>query len=128
MSTTTELRELASALPGVEEGTHFRLAALRVSGTVFAVLQSDDHAVLHVDAATAEDAAVHPAVEKTHRGTTLIGIRIHLPDTDRDVLQPLLAAAWRHRAPAAEGHPLTTPSAVDAPTRRARGPAVPAGG
>ena len=81
MSTTTELRELASALPGVEEGTHFRLAALRVSGTVFAVLQSDDHAVLHVDAATAEDAAVHPAVEQTHRGTTLIGIRIHPPDT-----------------------------------------------
>lgn len=99
MSTTADLRGLARALPAVEESTHFRLAAFRVSGAVFAVLQSDVHAVLQVDAASAEDAAGHPAVEKTYRGTTLIGVRIYLPDTDRDMLQSLLAAAWRHRAP-----------------------------
>ena len=52
------------ALPGVEEGTHLRLSTFRVGGDVFVVLQSDEHAVQHVDAATAAAAAAHPAIER----------------------------------------------------------------
>jgi hypothetical protein len=92
------LLDRGRALPGVEKGTHVRLPAFRVGGAVLVVLQSDDHAVLHVDAATAE-AAAHPAIEKAYRGTTPVGVRVRLLDLDGDTLKSLVTAAWRHRAP-----------------------------
>jgi hypothetical protein len=98
MSTIAELRDRGRALPGVEEGTHFRLPAFRVGGAIFVVLQSDDHAVLHVDAATAEAVAAHPAIEKVYRGTALVRVRVRLPDFDGDTLRSLVTAAWHHRA------------------------------
>ena len=99
MTTVAQLYDLAAALPEVERGTHFRLPAFRVRDKVFVVVQSDDYAVLHVDLETAADAAVSPAVEQTYRGTTLVGVRVHLPELDPDDLRQLLKAAWRHRAP-----------------------------
>ncbi len=92
MSTFAELLDRGRALPGVEEGTHFRLPAFQVGGIVFVVRQSDDHAVLHVDAA-AEAAAAHPAVGKAYRGTSLVGVRVRLLDADGDTLRSLVTAA-----------------------------------
>jgi hypothetical protein len=101
VSTPDDLRRIALALPGVEETTHFRLPAFRVKDKVFAVLQPDDHVVLHLDAQTtmAATAARRSAVEETRRGTTVIGVRITLAELDLATLEQLTAAAWRHRAP-----------------------------
>jgi hypothetical protein len=99
VSTADDLRAHAQTLPEVEEGTHFRLPAFRVRGSVFAVLQADDYAVLHVDPETADATAAPPTVEKTYRGTTLVGLRVHLPDVRAAELQRIVTAAWRHRAP-----------------------------
>jgi hypothetical protein len=66
MSTRDELRDHAKTLPEVEEGTHFRLPAFRVRGSVFAVLQPDDYAVLHVDAETVDSTTGPPGVEATY--------------------------------------------------------------
>jgi hypothetical protein len=99
VSTADDLRSHAKTLPEVEEGTHFRLPAFRVRGSVFAVLQTDDYAVLHVDAETADTAHSPPTVEKTYRGTTLVGLRVDLPGVSTAELRRLVTAAWRHRAP-----------------------------
>jgi hypothetical protein len=102
MTTAADLRNQALALPDTQEGSHFRLPAFRVCGAVYVVLQSEHHAVLHVDAETAAAAeAAHAAVERTYRGRTLVGVRVHLPDLAADDLRTLLTAAWRHRAPKA---------------------------
>jgi hypothetical protein len=99
MTTPAQLRDQALALPEVQEGTHFRLPAYRVGDAVFLVLQSDEYAVLHVDADTAATAAnAFASIEETYRGRTLIGIRAHLPELSPDDLRPILTAAWRHRA------------------------------
>jgi hypothetical protein len=99
MSTVEQLRDHAGTLPEVEEGTHFRLPAFRVRESVFVVLQPNDYAVLHVDAGTADEAARSPAVEPTYRGSTLVGVRVHLPAVGVVELRRLVTAAWRHRAP-----------------------------
>jgi hypothetical protein len=102
VTAVAQLRDLVVALPEVHESTHFRLPAYRVRDAVFVVVQSDDHVVIHVDPATAADAAAaHPAVEQTFRGSTPVGIRVHLPGLEPEDLQGFLAAAWRHRAPKA---------------------------
>ena len=101
MSTSEELRRMALALPEVEEHTHFRLPAFRVRDKVFAVIQSDSFAVLHLDAeaAAAAVSAQPAAVEETRRGNTLVGVRVDLAELDPGHLEQLLASAWRHRAP-----------------------------
>src|SRR5688572_20806792 len=99
MSTREALRDHAKTLPEVEEGTHFRLPAFRVRGSVFAVLQPDDYAVLHVDAETVDLATGSPGVEAIYRGPTLVGVRVHLPEVNAAELRRLVTAAWRHRAP-----------------------------
>jgi hypothetical protein len=103
VSTSNDLRRIALALPEVEEHTHFRLPAFRVRGKVFAVIQSDSYAVLHLDAnSTAMAVSAQPgAIEETRRGNTLVGVRVDLPELDLRHLEQLLASAWRHRAPKA---------------------------
>jgi len=73
MSTADELRDNALALPGVSEGTHFRLPDFRVRDAVFAVMQPEDYAVLHVDPDAAHAAAARVGVELTYRGNTVVG-------------------------------------------------------
>lgn len=100
MTSVAQLSDIALSLPEVQEGTHFRLRAFRVGDAVFVVVQSDAHVVLHVDPETAARfAAADPAVEQTYRGSTLIGVRVHLAPLSEQHLRELVVAAWRHRAP-----------------------------
>ncbi len=101
MSTAEDVRRLALALPEAEEDTHFRLPAFRVRGKVFAVLQSDNYAVLHVDGDAAATAvkAQPAAIEEARRGGTLLGVRVDLAKLNVGDLEQLTASAWRHRAP-----------------------------
>ena len=107
MCTTPQaVRQQALGLPEVQEGTHFKLPAFRVQDKVFLVLQSDEHAVLHVDADTAAATSrASSAVEQTYRGSTLIGVRVHLPELTAEQMWPIIVAAGRHRAPMAPAVP-----------------------
>lgn len=101
LSTADGLRRLALALPEVEEHTHFRLPAFKLRGKVLAVLQSDRHAVLHLDRESTDAAVSKRGVEEVRRSTALIGVRVDLFALPAADLEELLRAAWRHRAPRA---------------------------
>lgn len=99
-----DIRRAATALPGVEEDTHFNLPAFKVNGKVFVVLQEGrHHAILHVDERTAEaTVAESPAAcEAVSRngGRIFVGLRVDLEGMGPGAFDELVERAWRHRAP-----------------------------
>jgi hypothetical protein len=100
MTTVTQLRKAALALPEVEEGTHFGLVAFCVRGSGFASVTKDGRVQLHLPREEADAAlAAHPAGERLVRRGTAIGLRVPLADIDGKDLNALVRAAWFSRAP-----------------------------
>jgi hypothetical protein len=101
--TPDDVRELAAALPEVEQGTHFRLPSFTVHGTGFVVVEKGDASVLlSVDRATAEDAAAEdPAVFEVvwRKPSIFVGVRVDLAGVSRERLGELIRLAWQHKAP-----------------------------
>jgi hypothetical protein len=77
------------------------LPAFKLRGKVLAVLQSDRHAVLHLDQESTDSAVSRLGVEQIRRSAALIGVRVDLSAVPEADLEELLRAAWRHRAPRA---------------------------
>lgn len=101
----TEIRRIALALPGVEEGTHFRLPSFKVAGKgVVTLTAGDTHAMINVprpvaEAAAAEDPATYEVLLRF--GRDYIGVKADLARAPADRIAGLVAQAWRHRAPKA---------------------------
>lgn len=100
MTTKAQFRKAAHALPEAEEGTHFGMLAFSVRGKGFASLTNDGWVQLRLpeDAATST-LADHPGGERLTRTGKPIGVRIPLADINGMVLNILVHAAWKHRAP-----------------------------
>ena len=100
-----DLRGYATALPEVEETTHFRLPTFKVGGRPFAGLEkSATHAIVAVDQAeagamAAEDPAVYQEVWRSANGRIFVGLRVDLAGVPAARLQELVEHAWRHKAP-----------------------------
>lgn len=100
VTTLSQLRKAALALPEVEEGTHFGMVAFSVRGKGFASITKDGQVQLQMADAEAEAAlAAHPTGERLVRMGTPIGVRLPLADINGKDLNALVATAWASRAP-----------------------------
>jgi hypothetical protein len=100
MTTVTQLRKAALALPEVEEGTHFGMVAFSVRGRGFASVTKDGRVQLRLSQEETDAAlAAHPAGERLVRTGTPIGFRVPLADINGKDLNALVRAAWFSRAP-----------------------------
>jgi hypothetical protein len=100
MTTESQLRKAALALPEVEEGTHFGLVAFTVRGKGFVSVTKEGQAQLYLSDTDAEAAlANHPTGERLVRMGTPIGVRIPLSDINGQALNHLVRRAWFTRAP-----------------------------
>lgn len=97
----SDFRRLALALPDAVEADHHGFPSFRVGGKIFATLPKTTHAHVLVDSDTIERALdVAPqACSEVWWGKKLCGVRIELAAADRALVEPLLAVAWRARAP-----------------------------
>ncbi|MQA16856.1 MAG: hypothetical protein GEV09_22800 [Pseudonocardiaceae bacterium] len=100
MTTLSQLRKAALALPEAEEGTHFGMVAFSVRGKGFASVTKDGQVQLHLPHDDAEAAvSAHPTGERLARMGTPIGFRVPLVDINGKDLNALVRAAWAGRAP-----------------------------
>lgn len=100
MTTLSQLRKAALALPEVEEGTHFGMVAFSVRGKGFVSVTKDDQVQLQMTDADADAAvAAHPAGERLTRMGTPIGFRVPLSAVNGKDLNALVRSAWLSRAP-----------------------------
>lgn len=114
MTTVTQLRKAALALPESEEGTHFGMAAFSVRGKGFASVTEDGYVQLRLPEDEVEAALVaHPSGERMQRSGRLIGFRVPLAEINGKDLNALVRASWQCRAPKrlAAGH-ITADSGV----------------
>jgi hypothetical protein len=100
MTTVSQLRKAALALPEVEEGTHFGMVAFSVRGKGFASVTKDDQVQLQLPADEADAAlTAHPTGERLVRMGKPIGFRVPLADINGKDLNALVRASWACRAP-----------------------------
>lgn len=101
MATFETARQLALALPEVEEGTSYGAPAFKVRGKLFARLREEGVLVVKVDLGYQE------ALLRTEPDTYFITphyagypyVLVRLARVDREELRGLLAEAWRLSAP-----------------------------
>ena len=102
MTTYDDVREIAHALPGVEDGTSYGTRALKVSGKLFArVHQSIDCLVLRVDLLDRE-ILMQSAPEVffiTEHYRNYPWILVRFAAVEKRVLPDLIERAWRLVAP-----------------------------
>jgi hypothetical protein len=100
MTTMSQLRKAALALPEVEEGTHFGMAAFSVRGKGFALVTKDGQVQLQLPDAEVEAVkSVYPTGERITRSGKSIGFRVPLADVNGKDLNALVRASWFCRAP-----------------------------
>lgn len=100
MTTLSQLRKAALALPEVEEGTHFGMVAFSVRGKGFASVTKDGLLQLQLPDVDVEAAvAASRTAERLVRMGTPIGLRVPLADVDGKELNSLVRVAWGSRAP-----------------------------
>lgn len=101
-TTYETVREIALALPGVEEGTSFGTPACRVKGKLFARLHQDGESlVVKVDFEERE-ILMNADPEKfyiTDHYLNYPWVLVRISAVRRDELRDLLLGAWRHAAP-----------------------------
>ena len=99
--TVSEFRRLAMSLPEVSEEDHHGVPSFRVRKKIFATVPDDEHVhVMIGPAEAASSARAEPtALQELWWGKRLAGVRARLVSADRRLLEPLLAEAWRLRAP-----------------------------
>ena len=99
MTTKAQLRKAALALPETEECAESGALSFKVGGADFASL-ADGRVQLWLPAdRIAEVTAGHPSAERVEHAGEPIGLRIPLADVNGMVLNALVQASWRHRAP-----------------------------
>ncbi|MEV5612556.1 MmcQ/YjbR family DNA-binding protein [Streptomyces sp. NPDC052225] len=129
MTTLTQLRKAALALPEVEEGTHFGMVSFSVRGKAFASVTKDGDVQLRLPPDEVGAAVTtHPDGEPVLRGDTPIGFRVPLAAVNGKDLNALVRASWASRAPqrltrspatAESGSPADLPAGIGRPATRA---------
>lgn len=98
-----DIRRFATALPEVEERTHFRLPGFRVADKLLVHLErGDTHAIVCIGRAEAQAAAAdQPDVyqEVWRQGRIFVGLRVDLAAVTEQRMRELIEHAWRFRAP-----------------------------
>lgn len=100
MTTVSQLRKAALALPETEEGTHFGMVSFAVRGKGFASVTKDGRVQLQLTGDDVEAALrAHPAGERIVRAGRSIGVAVPLAEVNGKDLNALVRAAWACRAP-----------------------------
>jgi hypothetical protein len=104
MTAPPSLRDLALALPGVVETTHFRLPTFTVAGKGFLTVEKGGTSLILAigEEQAAELAAAEPDLFEPLRRNdkVFVGVRVHdLAALPSDRLRELVMAAWRTKAP-----------------------------
>lgn len=105
MITSDDIRGFATALPEVEEFTHFRigLPGFKVRGKPFAGMdKGETTAVFCVgreEAAAAVAAAPSVYAEAWRPNRTFLGLRVELAEISCERVAELVEHAWRNKAP-----------------------------
>lgn len=107
MITTKDIRRWATALPEVEETSHFRFRVplFKVRGKTFAGMGKDEtSAVFCVSEqeavnSTAADPATCEAVRRMDAGRSFLGLQVALSNVSETRIRGLVEGAWRHQAP-----------------------------
>lgn len=102
MITFETVRQMALALPGVEEGTSYCTPAFRVRGKFFARLKQDGESLVLKIGFDEREALMEADPEvfyitDHYRGYPSILVR--LPKVDADDFREVLEQAWRYNAP-----------------------------
>ncbi len=100
MTTKTQLRKAALALPEVEETSHEGMQAYRVEGEVFAALSGDGTAQLYMSSANVERYINRfPQTSPVKRAGKTVGLAVPLGQINGMHLNSLVKAAWFDNAP-----------------------------
>ncbi|HEY3501679.1 MAG TPA: MmcQ/YjbR family DNA-binding protein [Actinocatenispora sp.] len=107
MTTTDDMRRWASALPEVEESSHFRfhVPVFKVRGRTFLGMGRDETTAVFCIAEdrAAEEAAADPdhceSVRRPDARRSFLGLRVRLAGIPADRVAALVTEAWRHQAP-----------------------------
>jgi hypothetical protein len=90
------------ALPGVTEEPHHDHGSFRVGGKIFVTVPPGDEFIhLFLPEEEREQAlAMYPAfVHKLLWGGKVRGVKVHLANAERPVVERLVRLAWEHKAP-----------------------------
>ena len=96
-----EVRAIALALPDTTEADHHGRPSFRVRGRVFATLPDAEHLGVMIDPMEVDGVVRHaPGIaEPLLWGKEVRGARLHMHVATRELVEALVQAAWRHRAP-----------------------------
>jgi predicted DNA-binding protein (MmcQ/YjbR family) len=91
------VRQFALSLPSATEEPHFHFTSFRINGKIFATMPPGNN-LLHVFAPEEDREvaiAMYPEVcETLHWGKRVVGVKIHLGNADRELVEDLLRAAY----------------------------------
>jgi hypothetical protein len=99
--TTGEVRRMALSLPGSVEQDHFGNPSFRVGRRIFATVPDDTHLNVMIDPFDV-DAVVRAEPESCAEllwGKEVRGVRVSLPKASPAMVEELLRAAWKRKAP-----------------------------
>jgi hypothetical protein len=108
MTNLEMIRRIATALPEVEEKSHFGRPGFRVSDKLFASVHNDGDRgsiIVNVDRSVADtvmrDFPVGvEAVWRTHgKNRIFVGLRVYLDEASKEQCRELIELAWRNKAP-----------------------------
>jgi hypothetical protein len=94
-------RKIALGLPESFEQEHFGNPSFRVRGRIFATVPDDTHLNVMIDPFDV-DAAVRAEPESCREllwGVEVRGVRVSLPKAAPAMVEELLRAAWKRKAP-----------------------------
>jgi hypothetical protein len=99
--TIHQVRRFALALPEAAEQDHFGNPSFRVRGRIFATVPDEAHLNVMIDpfdveAAVREDPA---GCQELRWGREVRGVHVSLSTATRQMVETLLEAAWRRKAP-----------------------------
>ena len=107
MTTTEEIRRWATALPEVDESSHFRfhVPVFKVRGRTFLGMGKDEStAVFCVSERAADEAAgdapaTYEAVRRRDATKSFLGLQVQLTNVAPARVHGLVEEAWREQAP-----------------------------
>lgn len=107
MTTTDDIRRWATALPEVEESSHFRfhVPVFTVRGRTFLGMGRDETTAVFgvAEDRAAEEAAADPehceSVRRPDARRSFLGLQVRLAGVPAERLTALVTEAWRHQAP-----------------------------
>lgn len=107
MTTTEDIRHWATALPEVEETSHFRfhVPVFKVRGQTFLGMGRDETTAVFcvservADQAAAADPANYEAVRRLDARRSFLGLQVQLDNISPERVQDLVEQSWRQQAP-----------------------------